>query len=160
MIDIFGEDPEKIKALFEALVRMKMLSTRQDAYKNVVLSTPSRAALASVATFAAAFVRNNPGKSCLPDDALSLLRVLERLALAAPYDTSTVVLADLIKEGKRDGLNTSDWEKTIRLLATAGDEVKVVKASGGHGLRTTKKDVSGYVRNHELLAALYKANLA
>ncbi len=161
MVEIMGEDPEKLKELLEVLVKLKMLSTRQDSYKNVVLSTPNRAALSTLATFAANYVKANPGKQpCLPEETLAMLRILERMVLAAPYDTSTVTQAELIKEGKRDGLNTASWEKAIPLLATAGEEVKVVKASGGPGLRTSKKDVVLYVRNHELLTAIYKANLA
>lgn len=160
MIDVFSEDAEKVKTLFAILVKLKLLATRMDAYKNVVLVAVNRAALGNLATFIATYVKANQQRLCLSDDALALLRVLERLTLAAPYDTSSVSVQDLIKEGKRDGLNTGNWEKELTSLNTAGDEVKVVKTSTGLGLRTSKKDVSQFIRHHELLAALYKANLA
>ena len=32
---------DKVKALFEILVKQKLLSTRQDSYKNVVLTSPN-----------------------------------------------------------------------------------------------------------------------
>ena len=62
--------------------------------------------------------------------------------------------------GKRDGLQTKDWAQEIQAFSNIGDEVKLVKTSSGPGLLTTKKDVVGCLRNHDILAAIYKANLA
>lgn len=160
LVELFNEDPEKIKALLEVLVKNKVLGTKQDTYKNVVFSSPNRAVLSAVATFINGWVKSSTNKPCLSADVISMLKTLERLALAAPYDTTTVGVQDLIKEGKRDGFQTSTWEKDIAQLQNAGEEVKMVKTSSGPGLKTTKKDVSQFVKHHELLAALYKANLA
>jgi len=160
LIDVFTEDKDKVKMLIEVLVNQKMLSTKQDSYKNVALVAPNRAALSQLALFIQAWVKANPKTPCLTEDVLNLCRTLEKTALASPYDTLTVSLSDLIKEGKKGGMNTASWEKALDLLANAGEEVRVVKTSGGQGLRTTKKDVSAFVRSHEALAAMYKANLA
>ena len=159
MIEVFSEDPEKVKTLFEIMVKQKLLATRQDKYKNVVFSVVNKAVLNNLATFILAYLKGNPQRPCLSVAALGMLRVLERMAMAAPYDNITVSVGDLIKEGKRDGMNTEGWDKEVATLATAGEEVKVVKTSSGPGLKTSKKDVSQYVRHHELLAAFYKANL-
>lgn len=160
MVDLFNEDPEKLKTLFEVLVKEKLLSTKQDSYKNVVLSMPNRGALNALASFIIAYMKTNPPKPCLPDGAIAMVRGLERLTMASPYDTLTVALGDLEKEGKRDGIVTSNWAELIKLFQNIGEEVKVVKTSSGPGLRTTKKDVQAFLKHHEVLAAIYKANLA
>ncbi len=160
LIDLFNEDGEKVKMLLEVLVKEKYLSTRQDSYKNVVLSTPNRATLNSFIAFMANFIKVNPGKPYLAPDVIAMLRTLEKLTLAAPYDTSSVSIIDLQKQGQRDGFNIANWEKEISGFEKGSEEVRAVKTSGGPGLRTTKKDIPQYVKNHELLAALFKANLA
>jgi CRP-like cAMP-binding protein len=160
MVELFNEDPEKIKRLFETLVKAKVLATKQDSYKNLVFATANRGLLSQLASFVAAFSAANPAKPYLSDDCLAMLKLLERLVNASPYDTLTASLADLEKEGKRDGVNTTAWAKEIEAFAKAGEEVKLTKTSTGPGLRSTKKDVGTALRNHEAIAALYKANLA
>jgi hypothetical protein len=89
-----------------------------------------------------------------------MLRTLEKLTLAAPYDTSSVSIDDLKKQGQKDGFNVANWDKELARFEKGSEEVRLVKTSSGPGLRTTKKDIPQFVKNHELLAALYKANLA
>lgn len=160
MVELFGEDADKLKMLLEVLVKEKFLSTRQDSYKNVVLTTPNRATLNSFAAFIAAFVKANPKRPYLSADAIGMLRTLEKMTLQAPYDTSSVSVGDLKKQGQKDGFNVNNWDAEVTSFQNAGEEVRVVKTSSGPGLRTTKKDVGGYLKSHELLAAIYKANLA
>lgn len=160
MIELFSEDPDKLKALLEVLVKEKLLSTKQDSYKNVVLSMSNRGVLNALATFISAYMKTNPAKPCLPDGAIAMVRGLERLTMSSPYDTLTVSIDDLEKEGKRDGATTTDWKELIKLFTNIGEEVKLVKTSTGPGLRTTKKDVQSFLKYHEVIAAMYKANLA
>lgn len=160
LVETFNEDGDKVKLLLEVLVKEKFLTTRQDSYKNVVLASPNRATLNSFITFMAAFVKANPAKPYLSAEAIGILRTLEKLTLAAPYDTSSVSIVDLKKQGQKDGFQVGSWEKEIACFEKGSEEVRWVKTSGGPGLRTTKKDIPGFVKNHELLAALYKANLA
>ncbi len=161
LVGLFNEDAEKVKALFDVLAKEKIITSRTDSYKNVVIVCQNRAVLGQLATFISNFVATKPAKPCLSDSILSMLRVLERLTLAAPYDTSNVSIQDLIKEGKRDGLNTSSWEQEIKALEKTGSEdVKIVKTSTGLGLRTNKKDIPGFVRYHSTMASLFKSNLA
>ena len=141
LIDLFNEDGEKVKMLLEVLVKEKYLSTRQDSYKNVVLSTPNRATLNSFIAFMANFIKVNPGKPYLAPDVIAMLRTLEKLTLAAPYDTSSVSIIDLQKQGQKDGFNIANWEKEISGFEKGSEEVRAVKTSGGPGLRTTKKDI-------------------
>lgn len=160
LVETFNEDVTRLKGLLEVLVKEKVLATRQDSYKNVVLVAPNRAQLGNLAAFIQLWVKGNPQRLRLSDAALGMLKTLETLTLGCPYDSLTASLADLLKEGKRQGFNTESWEKDILAMQNGGDEVKLVKTSAGPGLRTSKKDVSGYVRSHEVLAALYKANLS
>lgn len=159
MVELFNEDKDKLKALFEILVKEKLLATRPDSYKNVVLAMTNRGALNALATAIGDFLKSKPAKPCLPDGAIAMVRVLERLTNASPYDSLTVSLEDLDKEGKRDGHNTSTWATDIKCFATL-EEVKTVKTSSGPGLRTTKKDVGVFLKHHEIIASLYKGNLA
>ncbi len=161
LVGLFNEDAEKVKILFDVLAREKIISTRTDSYKNVVIVCQNRAILGQLATFIANFIATKPAKPYLSDTILSMLRVLERMTAAAPYDTSNVSIQDLIKEGKRDGLNTASWEQEIKLLDKTGSEdVKVVKTSSGLGLRTNKKDITNFVRYHSAIALLFKSNLS
>jgi hypothetical protein len=121
---------------------------------------PNRALLNSLPAFIQAFLKTSGGKPCLPEAALNLLRVLERMAQASPYDSLTVAVSDLEKEGARDGLQTGSWRADVDLFKAGFEEVKAVKASNGMGLKTTRKDIGNFVRMHELLAAFYKANLS
>lgn len=156
----FGEDPEKTKLMFEVLTKQKLITTRIDKYKNAVLIATNRTLLTALPEFIQGFLKISGGKPCLPDSGIGLLQVLERMVLKSPYDSITISLADLEKEGARDGLPTAEWSSSLDLLKSAGDEVKIVKSSGGPGLKTNKKDVSNFTRLHEILAALFKANLA
>ncbi len=87
LVETFNEDGDKVKMLLEVLVKEKFLSTRQDSYKNVVLSTANRGTINNFITFMAAFVKANPNKPYLSPDAIGMLRTLEKMTLAAPYDT-------------------------------------------------------------------------
>jgi CRP-like cAMP-binding protein len=161
LVGLFNEDAEKVKQLFDVLVGEKLLSSRQDGYKNVVLVSPNRAVLGQLATFIQKFIATNPPRPCLPDNVLAMLRILEMITMSAPYDTTNVSLADLVKEGKREGLNTASWEQDIKLLQNIGsEEVRMVKTSNGIGLRTNKKEISGFVRYHQAIARMFKSNLA
>lgn len=160
LLNVFNEEPEKLKLLFETLVKEKVLATRQDAYKNVVFTIPNRAVLTQLATFIPMFVKANPKQPFLSEDAIQILRVLDGLAQASPYDTVTCSLNDLTAQGKRLGLPTGKWEAAIQTLQHAGEEVKLVKTSSGPGIRTTKKDSPVALRHHEVLAALFRSGLA
>jgi hypothetical protein len=160
LIETFGEDAEKVKMMFEVLAKHKVLLTRPDQYKNMAFVAPNRALLNSLPAFIQAFLKTSGGKPCLPEAALNLLRVLERMAQASPYDSLTVAVSDLEKEGARDGLQTGSWRADVDLFKAGFEEVKAVKASNGMGLKTTRKDIGNFVRMHELLAAFYKANLS
>lgn len=159
MIEVFNEDSAKVTKLFEVLLGQKILTQRLDSYKAVVFSLPNRGSLASLAAFLAERVKADPARPAFGDSALEMLKTLEALAMATPYDTPTVTAQDLLKEGKRTGKNTASWDRDIDLLKNAGDEVKVVKLSGGLGIKVNKKDIAAWVRNHELAAVLYKSNL-
>lgn len=159
MTELFNEDPEKLNDILRVLVKEKLLSTRADSYKTVVLAMSNRAALNNLATAITVFLKTKPAKPCISDAGIAMIKCLERLTMASPYDTLTVALEDLEKEGKRDGRTTTTWATEIKAFL-AFEEVKLVKTSSGVGLRTTKKDVQVFLKNHEIISSLYKANLA
>lgn len=159
LIETFGEDDAKVKALFEILVKHKVLGTKVDSYKNAVFVAVNRQLLLALPSIIANFLKHSEGKTCLPDSALAMLRCLERQAEASPYDSITASLADLEKEAIRDGLVTASWKDDINLFKAGFDEVKLVKVSNGVGLKTGKKEIGPFVRAHELLVLMTKANL-
>jgi len=159
LTQLFNENPEKVQALLSALVKQKFLSERLDSYKNPVLVQANRAALAQIIAYVTTFVKANPQKPFLSIPTIELVGLFEKMVLSAPYESTTVSLVDLIKEGKRIGKVTTTWDKDILTLQNAGEEVKLVKTSTGIGLKGAKKDISPYARHCELLAELYRANL-
>lgn len=159
LLNVFNEDPEKVRILFETLVKEKLLTTRQDQYKNVVFAMPNRAVLNQLAAFIPVYAKANPKQPYLKDDALQILRALDALTQASPYDTVTASLNDLTAQGKRAGVSTNTWEQALAVFQNAGEEVRLVKTSGGPGLKTTKKDCPTALRHHEVLAAFFKSGL-
>ena len=160
LIEVFNEDKEKLKQLFEVLVKEKILTTRVDGYKNVVYALSSRAVLNQLALFIPTFVKANLKRPHLSPDALNILRALEQLVISSPYDTVTASMPELLKEGKKQGYPTTTWEEVIKVFQTTGEEVRLVKTSSGPGLKTSKKDCATALKHHEVLAALFKSGLA
>ena len=161
LVDVFGEDKEQVKIAFEVLVKQQFLSTRRDSYNNVVFCTRERGILNQFVAFLQEFVKNNPKKNpmCLPDEALAMLEVMEVIAGQSPYDSLSASLDDIIREGKRQGVITATWKDALPHFKTGGEGVKLVKTSGGIGLKTSKKEIASYTKYHKCIAALYKANL-
>jgi CRP/FNR family cyclic AMP-dependent transcriptional regulator len=160
LINVFGENSDRVKRLFEVLVKEKCLITKTDTYNNVVFSAPHRAVLNNLTTFMQTYLKANPKQTCLSDQALTLLKTLEKMATTSPYDTLSVSVGDLERQAKQDGIIPVGWNEVIATLQNAGEEVRPVKTSSGIGLRTSKKDIAQYVRHHQILAALNKATLS
>lgn len=160
LVETFSEDAGKVQTLFEVLVKQKLLQTRQDGYKNVVFSMVNRVALSNLTAFIQTYVKANPKEPCLPAQAIILIKTMEKMALTSPYDTLSVSVADLERQAKQDGIIPVGWQDLVASLQHAGEEVRPVKTSTGLGLRAHKKDIAAYVKHHEILAALYKANLS
>jgi hypothetical protein len=161
MINLFDEDPIKLKQFFEILVNLEYFQTKKDSYNNVVFATPNKGHLTVLAKFVSDYAKVCGDKSkCLPDPALMMLGVLQKLTEDNPYDGFSASVNDLIKEGKRQGLSTHNWDKAIIAFKNAGDGVKLVKVSDGVGLRTNKKEITAFAKNHATLAAFVKGNLA
>ncbi len=160
MVELYGEPQANLTKLFELLVQLKVVSTKTDSYKNVVFASPNKAQLTAISQFITDFATNNPQLPCLPDGAIGLLRVFERMVLASPYDQSTHALEEILKEGKKDGMNTQTWDKDMQTLVKVGEDIKVVKTSSGLGLRGTKKEVSQAIRAIEFMNGAFKAGIS
>ena len=160
LINVFGENADRVKRLFEVLVKEKILTTKTDSYNNVVFTAPHRASLNNLTAFIQTYIKANPKQPCLPEQAIVMIKTLEKLALTSPYDSLSVSVEDLERQAKQEGIVPVGWKDIVATLQTAGEEVRPVKTSTGVGLRTSKKDISGYVKHHEILAALCKATLS
>jgi hypothetical protein len=159
LIDIFGEDPDCVKRILELLVKEKMVMTRQDSYKNVALALQNRGQLSSLANFMLQFTKLSPKRPYLTLTQIALIRTLDQLVQTSPYDTVTVTLQDLQKKAQTQGVDSALWGEDIKIFASLGDDIKLVKSSSGPGLRTNKKDCSATVKNHELMLAFAEAKL-
>lgn len=159
LIETFAEDVERVSKIFEILSEHKIIGMRYDQHKQLVLFANNRSLLQQSPRFLQQFHKAHRDIACLPDSALQLLRLLEQMMNAAPYESLTIPLRDLEKEGAIAGLATETWASDLGFFKNAWDEVKTVKASSGLGLKTTKKDISHFVRLNELLASFHKAQL-
>lgn len=159
LIEIFAEDAERVRKMFEILSEHKITTSRQDQRRQIVLVASNRSVLQQLPIFLQKFRKAHYQLASFPDSALNLLRTLEKMMLASPYETLTIALQDLEKEAAIAGYSTETWLSDIELFKTSWEEVKSVRAASGPGLKTNKKDISTFVRLHELLAAFHKAKL-
>ena len=159
MDQVFGEDISKLNKLLEILVSSELVQPRQDNYKKPVIAVANRTSLTGVANFIKEFCKNNPNHPYLTYDVISMLRVAQRLVASAPYESVSVGLDELIKDAKKNNIDTSNWEKELETLANSGEVVKVVKTSNGMGIKERKADMPTFVQHCQVLADLYKARL-
>lgn len=162
MINLFDEDPIKLKQFFEILVNDGFISTKRDSYNNVVLSTKNKGVLSQLSNFLTAHAKSpdTAKQRCLPEACLMMLEILENLTSNNPYDSFSISLTDLVKEGKRQGLSTGTWDKSIVAFKGFADGVRLVKMSDGVGLKTSKKEIPSFVRSHKTISNLVKGNLS
>jgi CRP-like cAMP-binding protein len=146
---VFGEDPAKVTALLDLLCSEGILLSKQDAYKNQVLSMPNRASLRQFGIFMAQFVAANPAMHAVPEPLMHMLRSLARMAQKAPYDQFTVTLEELMEDGKAAGVNSDGWAGHIRSFNSFGESAKPVKTSSksGLGIRVIKVDLTTLMKN-------------
>lgn len=159
LTEIFGEDPAVLKRIFEVLVKEKVLVTRQDSYKNVAFALQNRSQLNSLAGFIVQFGKFSPKTPHITHSQLTMLKTLDQLVQSSPYDSVTVSLADLQKKAQQLPVESGTWGEDIKVFGNLGDDIKLVKASSGPGLKTTKKDCALTVKHHELMVAFGDANL-
>ncbi len=162
LVDIFGEDKEKLNVFFEVMTKEGVFVQKVDGYKKAAFSVVSRAFFQQFTTFIAEFVKNNPTIRCLPEPSQDILRIATELCEKSPYESCTLTHEELADGGKRQALDTSKWTQILPHFKSAGDACKLVKASGaaGMGLRIDKKGLASFIRYHKVLAALHKGNLS
>ena len=146
---IFGEPTAKVSTLFDILCGEGILISKQDNYKNQVLSMPNRASLRQFGLFLTSFVAANPTMNRVSQPVMEIFQSLIRLAAKAPYDQFTVTLEELVEDGKEAGLKSDSWGSHIRSFNSFGDAVKSVNTSSksGTGVRVTKADLPALKMN-------------
>lgn len=149
LVQIFGESPARVKAILDALCAEGVLSSKTDGFKHSTLSLPNRALLTHLTQFLSVFTKNNPNLNQVPESALSMTKIIIKMAAEAPYDTFTVTLEELIAEAGPLGLDSSAFQAQIGLFNSLGDAVKASKTSAksGLGLRVVKADVHSFQKN-------------
>jgi len=162
MVSLFDEDPLKLKQFFEVLVKEGYLSTKTDSYKNVVFVTKNKGALSQLAEMISQHAAKISGDApkCLSDEALVIIEVLEGLTQTSPYDSFSASIVDLMKEAKRQGIITTNWEKCMVEFKDVGDALRLVKMSDGVGLKTSKKLISPFLQSHKSISKFVKSNLS
>lgn len=158
--DIFGEAPEKMGKLLEALAAQKLVTLAKDKFGKVGLSTANIGALERFGQFATEWQAKNPNERSMSEQALNILDCFQKIVAASAYDSVTASFADIQKEGARVGLETKDWDLHMRGFKPQGEAVALTKTGQNQlGLRTSKKDIVPFITNHRVLAAIAKIGL-
>ncbi len=159
LCEIFNLHKKYLTDLFNALVEQKTLSIQQDNYKNNCLATANRGVIPLLTSFISQFAKNNPGKTSIPASAIEMLDCLKKLVDESAYDTVTIGLDDVIKEGDRNALETKSWQNDMAYFKTGSDALTLVKVSSGVGFKANKKELPNLIRHYRVLAALAKSGL-
>lgn len=162
LIDLFGEDKEKVRVFFDILVKEQVLSQKQDSYKKISYNLMNRSFFSTFLAFLSEWNKNNPTLKCLPDEAVDMLRLAQPIAESSAYDSAQLTLEELMEEARKNAIDSTKWKDAIQAFKAAGDAVKLIKTGGGSGfgIRMTKKELPAFAKNHRLLAALHKGNLS
>jgi hypothetical protein len=89
-----------------------------------------------------------------------MLQALQGIVSKAAYETSSVSIEELMAAGETAEMDVSKWVSAFGGFKGAGEQVKLTKMSGGIGLKTTKKELPGFMTLHRLIAALSKAGIS
>ncbi len=157
---VFGENREKLADLIELMAKEGIFQVRADSYKNVTLALANRGSLKQFASFLAAFAKNNPGQSCVPESLMNILRILGKMATKAPYDQFTVTTEELMTEAKATN-SRDEWKANVAKFTSFGECVKPIKTSTkiGLGLRVIKGDLADQIKNLNVINKLAEKKL-
>lgn len=159
LIGIFGE-PEKIKDFFNIIIKEGLMGSKKDGYNNVCFVVSNKGILQRFIEFMKEWLKNNPELPFLPPPALDILKCLKKLSDASAYESVTISPEDLEMQGKKDGLDTSKWKETIPCFKASGESLQLVKTSNGNlGFRVNKKTLPEFIKNHAVLANIYRTNI-
>jgi CRP-like cAMP-binding protein len=151
----FGESTERVRAILDILIKEQFLISQ----KPGVLGLTNRGGISQLAQNLQAHIRTFPGIACLTDAQRAILTVMEKLGAQAPYDTLTVSLEDLDKEARKMGITPNRWNEAAQIFSKTGEEIKLVKTSGGEGLRIRKKELAAFTKFHATLHAFHHAKI-
>ena len=158
--DVFGESPEKMGKILEALATQKIIGVGKDKFGKNGLTAPSLSVLERFVAFASEWSKKNPKEVSFSQQALDILEALQKIVTASAYDAVTASLTDLKKAGESTGCRTFDWGDHLRFFKSQGDAVLLTKSGASEaGLRTTKKEIAAFIQNHKVLAAVGRAKV-
>jgi len=155
LVEQFGEPPDRVKSLIDQLVREQIFVNQ----KPSVLGLPNRGALGQLSQSLMLHIKTFPGVPCFDDAQRAIMTVMERIGSQSPYDTLTVSLTDLDKEARKMGLTPVGWNEAAKIFAKTGEEIKLVKTSGGDGLRIRKKELAAFAKFQSILHSLHQAKI-
>jgi hypothetical protein len=118
LVDLFGEDGEKVEELLKVLKQEVIITERKGQYNNAVLAVPNRAVLSSFAQFLSGFL-NKAERPCLSFEALQILDCLAEHVSKSPYEKGSLSIDELIKLGRRNGCKTQTWKACLNQLRSS-----------------------------------------
>jgi CRP-like cAMP-binding protein len=155
LVEQFGEPSDRVKALIDQLIREQIFV----AQKSSVLGLPNRGALTQLSQSLMLHIKSFPGVPCFSDAQRAIMNVMEKVGSQSPYHTLTISLTDLDKEARKMGLTPSGWSEAVKIFAKTGEEIRLVKTSGGEGLSIRKKELSAFIKFQSVLHALHQAKI-
>lgn len=161
LINMFGETPVRVKALFDLLVKEQIVTLKSDQYKNALLALANRGALRQFAEFVSSLVQANPNQRAIPEATMAILNILHKLSAKAPYEQFTCTDEDVLAAAKTSGLDSSNWGPTLKSFMTYGEVLKPVKSSSksGIGFRIAKNEFPALLKNLNMFNRIAAAKL-
>lgn len=148
-----------IQTFIRSLINNKILSLDEDSYKNPILIMQNRAVLESLIRFISEFIKYNPNIPNIDEECIEILECIKKLANESAYETVQITLDDVLQEGERAGLITSQWKQKLTLLNYPNDIIAFIKTSRGIGFKVDKKALPKFIEYHKLLINFKKEGL-
>lgn len=161
LVQIFGESPNRVQGIIDALSSENVFSAKMDGFKNANLTLTSRAWLTQFTQFLTMMAKNNPHLSEIPEPVVNMFKLAAKMSTQSPYDSFTATLEELISEANASGVDPSNFPSHIGNITTYGETVKSTKASGksGVGLKVSKNDIQTFLRHVSIFVRLCDKSL-
>ncbi len=156
--NILRLSPDKVKSILHIFGEQKIFAEMQDQYRNQVYALTNRGNIERLTGFLTQFAKDFPNRRDVPEGLSAYLDCLLKLTLATPYDSATISVDDIIAEGTKDNLVTTDWDTYSEFFRKPSDAISLVKISATKtGYKTDKRELPKLVDHYKILVALAKA---
>lgn len=157
LVSMFREDPIVLKRLVAGCVAEGIFTSKDNSYKNKMLSTGTRATLTRLFTFLGQYTALNPAGP-LPPEALDILVAQQAFGEKSAYESFSASLQDLELIARKLKITTVDkWKDNVVFLENIHDEIKVLKVDKTISIKANKKSLKEILKFHQVIASLCKA---